>query len=169
MDITALGKWQLLSYLLHKAQRQTELSKVECQLLHELQTELVGEAYQQIALGYPAQGVSRIRVVCTDTSFRVLSGEHDTVVSAASDEGNIALSPLLLQSDIVAVDIDAVLLQRLLGSANQYVIRKPSIAPAPFVTNRKTAYSRGRKWRKFKRDPLLFVADFFKKIGRKKN
>ncbi|MBN2344400.1 MAG: hypothetical protein JXX29_22410 [Deltaproteobacteria bacterium] len=162
MDLTPVEQWQLLSFLLHKGHSEM-LDETECLVLHELQINRVGNSYQQVANAYPDTPPRKVIVQCSEDAIRFIDAHDNTLLLDWQGGLNSELVPWVYYNDLIRIDIDPPLFERLMAVADDFVARKSLIEAAPIDVTRRPSTPVARKWRKLRRDPVLFVNDFFKK------
>lgn len=166
MDLSALEQWQLLCFLLFQ-QSQGELDEPKCLGLHHLLLSCIGEHYQQIACRVPAAPIEPLHVhlepgrikLCNDTGEALHLMEIGTPAEIPAD--------VILHCPICSVDSkpEEFLRENLIRLIDD-VSALPAIIPQPLAAPQKEG-SFQRKWRKFRRDPVLFIRDSFQKKQRK--
>lgn len=172
MALTRLEQWQLLAWLLYqKASRPLE--QQACVVLHQLLLALVGENYQQVMCEPPRDAIGNIALHLTPGALEVRSVESTAVLhrflEAADDDSGI-LARWLLQHHIRTCTLSfADEMDRWYEAFAKSMSQLPLLTPQPLVANANSGDSSAkwqRKWKKFRRDPALFLKDFLGKRGR---
>ncbi|MBN2524978.1 MAG: hypothetical protein JXR76_01205 [Deltaproteobacteria bacterium] len=160
MDLTPLEQWQMLCLLQTKRQHH-ELSESECFALHHLLLWRIGDAYQRIACGVPTEPLSPLSIELAPEIITISSEDgrlcrQMTVADEKEDFPIVQLSQCTLLSCTTSpADYRDHLHQKMRHAFTDFT----GITPEPLAAPSKEL-SFQRKWRKFRRDPLLFFKDF---------